>query len=277
MHVKILTPRLTFAIICILALAFQSNALAQAEATNEAAPIGKVRALLNLPDSVTGSAKVGLSDVSSAVDSLSFSGDFLLNYTVDNANWFMSAQRQFSETSTKVNGTAIRQTAVNNYSINGGVIYQLNDRLSLKTRAGFYSNSVKAIDRDTSIFTLPIFRVWDSPRGELLLGGGVGYRQKKVELADSTFATESAFAYGVYNEFKYQITKTFGYSQTLLAYSNFSSPSNHALEFTAGFAQSLTSNLKLVLQYQTSYHEQTIRPDLEDHTRQIQIQLEYAL
>jgi len=277
MQSQILLSRFLLPAFLMLALTCQSNAQTPTETTDEEAPKGTIRTLLNLPDSVTGSAKIGISDVSSAVDSLSFSGDFLLNYSKGNANWFISAQRQFSETSAKSNGIAIRQTAVNNYSINGGVIYQLNNRLSWKTRAGFYSNSVKAIDRDTSIFTLPIVRLWGSPRGEFLLGGGVGYREKKVELADSSFATESDFAYGVYNEFKYQITKTFGYSHTLLAYSNFSSPSNHALELTAGFAQALTSNLNLVLQYQTSFHEQTIRPDLEDHTRQIQIQLEYAL
>jgi len=241
------------------------------------APTGKIRSALALPDGVDGAFTAGLDNTNSTVDALSYSLALQLGYTRGKTAWSFNTKRQFGETSIKTGDQKVRQTAANNYAISTGVTRTVSDRLQWRALAGSYHDRVKGIDADRSALVIPVYTVWATDQSSLAAGLGVGYRQKRVRLQDDQIATNSSAAVGISTDYTYRFTPTLALHQSLFAYGDFGSRDNDAVELTIGLAQSISPNLSLTVNYSYSFHEQPLRPDLDDTTSRVQLQLVYKL
>lgn len=248
-----------------------------AEQSEAAEPVGKLRSAFNLPDSFSGQLTAGLEKKDTTVDSLAFTLGLSLTYVQNAGTWSLNANRQFAEAKSKIGEQLFRQTVVNNYSSAISYTHQLRPTIAVRAVAGHYRDKPKGIDSDRSVLVLPKFTLWQAERGMLLAGAGVGHRVKRVSLLDNSLASNSSAAYGISTEFQYQLTPGLGFSNTIFAYSDFGSSNDDSVEFSVALAQAITPNVSIQLRYQFSFHEQPLRPDIDDKTSHIQLQLSYRL
>lgn len=272
--------QLSILFISLVGLFVPDTGLAQQPETeqNEAAePAGKLRSAFSLPDNLTGQLTAGLDKKDTTVDSLAFTLGLSLKYVRNDGTWNLNANRQFAEAKSKIGDQTLRQTIANNYSSSISYTHQLRPNLGIRAVAGHYRSKPKGIDSDRSAILLPKFTVWQAERGMLLAGAGVGHRVKRIRLLDNSVASNSSAAYGVSTEFQYQLTPGLAFSKTIFAYSDFGNNDDDSVEFSASLAQAITRNLSIQLSYQFSFHEQPLRPDIDDTTTHIQLQLSYRL
>ena len=249
----------------------------EAEQNEVTEPAGKLRSALSLPDNLSGQLTAGLDKKDTTADSLAFTFGLSLNYTKNASVWSVNANRQFAEVTSEIDSQKFRQTVANKYWSSISYTHQVQPAIALRAVAGHIRDKTTGIDSDRSVLVLPKFTVWQTERGILQAGAGVGYRAKRVRLLDNSVASNSSAAYGISTEYRYQLTPGLAFSNTIFAYSDFGNSDDDSVEFSAALAQAITPNLSIQLSYQFSFHEQPLRPDIDDTTSHIQLQLSYRL